>query len=63
MVTPEGMHLRGGNQGLDYYWPLQLPQQSTPLRVRFTGFSLFNKKVKPDSKQPPAAAGTSYWLC
>lgn len=49
-VTADGMHLRGGNQGLDYYWPLQLPQQSTALQVRFTGFSLFNKKVKPDQQ-------------
>ncbi len=47
LVTPEGMHLRGGNQGVDFYWPLQLPTQSSPLQVRFTSFSLFNKKIKP----------------
>ncbi len=68
LVTAEGMHLRGGNQGVDYYWPLQLPKQTTPLQARFTAFSLFNKKVKPDvdSEQPLLEKAIGYadhiWL-
>lgn len=48
-VTPEGTHYRGGNQGLDYYAPSQLPAQHQPLVARFTGFNLFNKKVQPQN--------------
>lgn len=47
LVSADGMHLRGGNQGLDYYWPTQIPTTPKPLAVRLTGFNLFNKKVQP----------------
>ncbi len=48
-ITAQGMHLRGGNQGLDYYAPAQIPATPRPLVVRLTGFNLFNKKVRPQN--------------
>lgn len=47
LVNDDGMQLRGGNQGLDYFYPSTLHQQPEPLVVRLTGFNVFNKKVRP----------------
>lgn len=47
LVTANGQHLRGGNQGLDYFEPAQIQQQAEPLVVRLTGLNLFNKRVRP----------------
>jgi ligand-binding sensor domain-containing protein/signal transduction histidine kinase len=51
LVSQDGLHLRGGNQGLDYFYPDKFVQQTEPLVVRFTGFNLFNKKVTPTHEQ------------
>lgn len=50
-VSKDGLHLRGGNQGLDYFHPNKLLQPPEPLVVRFTGFNVFNKKVRPTQDQ------------
>ncbi len=47
LVTKDGMQLRGGNQGLDYYYPAKFLQHPEPLVVRLTGFNVFNKRVRP----------------
>lgn len=49
LINKEGMHLRGGNQGLDYYQPALMPAPPQPLVARLTGFNLFNKKVRPQN--------------
>lgn len=53
-VTPDGLHLRGGNQGVDYFRPADLPRSTDPLQVRLTALSLFNKKIKPAVGGPSA---------
>lgn len=51
LVTKDGLQLRGGNQGLDYYYPAKFLQQPEPLVVRLTGFNVFNKRVRPAQDQ------------
>jgi ligand-binding sensor domain-containing protein/signal transduction histidine kinase len=51
LVSKDGLQLRGGNQGLDYYVPAKFEPNPEPLVVRLTGFNLFNKKVRPAQDQ------------
>ncbi|MDP2717036.1 sensor histidine kinase [Rheinheimera sp.] len=43
----QGWLFRGGRQGLDYYQPGRLSGTTEPVRVQFTGLSLFNQPVTP----------------
>ncbi|WP_197489933.1 two-component regulator propeller domain-containing protein [Rheinheimera sp. SA_1] len=51
LVRQDGQHLRGGNQGLDYFYPAKFLLHQEPLVVRLTGFNVFNKKVRPAQDQ------------
>lgn len=51
LVSQDGQHLRGGNQGLDYFYPAKFLLHQEPLVVRLTGFNVFNKKVRPAQDQ------------
>lgn len=51
LVSKDGLQLRGGNQGLDYYYPAKFVPQPEPLVVRLTGFNVFNKRVRPAQDQ------------
>ncbi|WP_166838290.1 two-component regulator propeller domain-containing protein [Rheinheimera pleomorphica] len=45
----QGWLFRGGRYGLDYYQPGRLSAAADPVKVQFTGLSLFNQPVTPAS--------------
>jgi len=44
----DGMLLFGGIKGISYFYPSALKQDLLPLKLNFTGFEVFNKKVTAD---------------